>query len=199
MTWKNNFLTGLILLLFGIIIFQTCRIIKSVPQVHVDTTISITNTYVDSTIITKPVIRESVPYEFNTSTVEYLPDTALIRMVKELKQMLSQKNIYRDTVRVDTFGTATIDETIENNKIAQRKIKYDLIIPTKTVSIVKEIPQKIKNQWFIGGGIGGNAVGIDINAGLGLQNKKGQLYELKGRTDFKGNLTIELNTFWKIH
>jgi len=206
MNWlKTNLLAVILLMLFGLILFNTCSKDRSnTKQNTIDTTINnITTIYKIDTVF-QPIIRETIPYEYNTSSVEYLPDSnvkLLIDEVRELKKQLFAINKYRDTVKVDSFGTAVLNETVNQNKITERQIKYDIKIPTNTVTITKTIYPHSKNKWFIGGGFGGSNVSLlnDVNAGFSLLSKKDQLYELKGRMDFKGNKYIELNTFWKIH
>lgn len=205
MSWlKTNLPYLVIVALLIFIIFNTCaKEIKHTDNTS-DTTIINNYTVYKIDTIYQPTIKETVPYEYNTSYVEYREDTsvkALLEEIKKYREELLAKNKYSDTVRVDSLGTAIIDETIQQNKIAERKIKYNLTIPEKIITLTNNIYPPAKNKWFVGAGVGGNKYSLvnDINGGLSLLGKNEQLYELKYRVDFKGNQYFELNTFWKIH
>lgn len=196
----KNFLPIVIVILLAIIILQKCNDTGS-GQRGPDTTISYTYKKVDTTIITKPTEVKYVPYE--VTSVQYMPASqdyaTLLKQFDTLKKELLATRMYRDSFKVDTIGMAYISDTVQQNKITGRSINTKLLIPTKTVTITKYAPPK--NKWFIGGGVAGNkgALVHDVNIGLGLLNKKDQLFEIKARPDFKGNIYYEVNTYWKIH
>jgi len=195
------FFQGVTLILVLIIILQTCNNKPTNPPVIQRDTIIYKTYYIyqgDTTII-KPTVRETIKH---TDTL--IKDTTLAKLIEEVKKLreeLLSVNKYADTLKVDTIGTAVIQESIQGNKILERAIKYKLKIPTSDTTYIIKEPPKIRNKWFIGGGIGGYKQQPinDVNIGIGLLNKNDRLYELKTRIDWKGNIFGEFNTYWKIH
>lgn len=201
---KNNILNLIVLLLLGVLLIDRCG--KSgtpTPQSHSDTITQTYYHYIKDTSHSKPIFIKSERDTVFENSTEYIPsdDAGELReqFEKVIEELLS-KNIYKDQIKIDSFGTIDIIDTVQKNTITGRLIRKDLKIPEKTTTIINTIYPKPKNQFFIGGGIGGNQFTPvhDINLGLALLNKKSQLFEVKGRIDLKGNIYGEVNTYWKI-
>ncbi len=201
---KTNLLNLIVLLLLGVLFIQRCdKPGVKVPQNHTDTVYSVEYHYFKDTSSSKPVF---VKHERDTileSSVEYIPSDDVGEMKEQFEQLrveLLSRNIFKDQIKVDTFGTIDITDTVQKNQITGRGIIKNLKIPEKTITITNTVYPKAKNQFFIGGGIGGNQFYPvhDVNLGLAFLNKKGQLFEGNGRIDLKGNVYGEINSYWKI-
>lgn len=111
-------------------------------------------------------------------------------------------NTYDEYYSFGKFGYLQVQDTISENQIISRRLIPNLreFVTTIRDTIKINTTPPLKNKWFIGGGAGlsKNELLNDVNVGIGVLTKKQQLYELKLRSDFKGNKVLELNTFIKL-
>ncbi len=156
----------------------------------------------DSLIVKKVPIKETI-YDIDTLPPQYIPDTAypgLLVKYNELVKLLLSKNIYADTVKLDTLGYVAIADTIQENKLQNRGIHYNYKIPTITekITITKQAPKR--NQLYVGGGINTNKALMPqaVEAGLILKTKRDQIYGLKAGSDINGQVSYGFQTYWKI-
>ena len=115
--------------------------------------------------------------------------------------MHTARNMYIDTILIDTFGKVFIYDTVQFNKLGRRGILKNYTIPV----IIKYIPTPIppQGQLYVGGGLDGTYINKQVNlnmveAGLMYKNKKDQMYGAKAMLDFKGNLYYGIQSYWKI-
>lgn len=199
---KNNFLNLVVLILVTIILLQKCGGNGTPPE---KPTITRDTVWIhkDSTVYSKPQIIKTIPVNIysDTTLIKYLPDSNYADLLKQYQEVvfeLLNRNIYLDSLKIDSIGYVRVEDTVSKNMIAGRSYKYNLKYP-----IIKEtitLPTKKKNQLYIGGGIEASMTPkIDqINAGLMLKTKKdGVVAGLIGiNTD--GNLRMGIQSFWKI-
>lgn len=203
----NKFLTGIIAVLIVIIILQracTPSCTDTVQNyIYSKDTVSIH----DTSIMYRKVRLSIHDTAYLPSDTIYKVDTSCEvtkgRFVKLVKSHVA-KNIYVDTLRIDTIGYVKIYDTIQFNKLQGRGIKYRLVIPNK-IEYVK-VPADPKRQLYVGGGLMADGTSIAkksliLNAaelGLLYKNKKDQMYGAKAQVDFKGNVSYGLQTYWKL-
>jgi len=156
----------------------------------------------DSLIVKKVPIKETI-YDIDTLPPQYIPDTAypgLLIKYNELVKLLLSKNIYADTLKLDTLGYVAIADTIQENKLQNRGIHYNYKIPTITekITITKQAPKR--NQLYVGAGINTNKALMpqSVEAGLILKTKRDQIYGLKAGSDINGQISYGFQTYWKI-
>jgi hypothetical protein len=158
----------------------------------------------DSLIVKKVLIKETI-YNIDTLTLppQYIADTnypKLKAQFDDLVKLLLSKNIYADTLKLDTLGYVAIADTIQENKLQNRGVHYSYKIPTITekITITKEAPKK--NQLYIGGGVNFNRTLMPqgLEAGLILKTKKDQIYNLSAGSDINGNVLYGFQSYWKI-
>ena len=156
----------------------------------------------DSIITKKMTVKETI-YDIDTLPPQYIPDTnypALKAQYELLVQQMLSKNIYADTLKLDTLGYVAIADTVQENKLQNRGIHYNYKIPTITekITITKEAPKK--NQVYMGGGVNFNKTlmpqGLEV--GLILKTKKDQIYNLSAGSDINGNVLYGFQSYWKI-
>ena len=113
--------------------------------------------------------------------------------------MLS-KSFYKDIIKIDSFGTITIKDTIQQNKLIGRGFVNNLKIPIKETIITNTVTQKPKNQFYIGGSLSGNKDNYihAIDIGVLFKNKKDQIIGVKGGLDITGNWNIGVQSYWKL-
>jgi hypothetical protein len=156
----------------------------------------------DSTIIRQMTIREVI-YDIDTLPPQYLPDTnyaALKLQFEALVKEHASKNVYSDTLKLDTLGYIAVADTTQFNKLLNRSYDYKYKIPTITEQItITKYPTK-RNQVYIGGAINVDAKLAPSTAevGLILKTKRDQIMGVKAGSDINGNVNYGFQSYWKI-
>ncbi len=198
---KTSFFTGIILVLVFIILLQRActpkcpEVPASEPGVKVDTV------YKD---IVKTETKKVTVYKKDTQYIRepwMVPDTnyaALKKQYEDLVNRYAVKNIYRDTIYIDSIGMVILTDTVRKNLLAERMYNHKYKIPTITVT--KTVPLPPKRQVFIGGAIGATyPVAISsVQAGTLFKDKKDRVFGLSVGLDTRGVLTYSLSYYWKI-
>lgn len=198
---KTSFYTGIILVLVLIILLQRACTPKcpevSTPEVgvHVDTTYKyITRT--ETKTVTK--VKTDTQYIREPWMV---PDTnyaALKKQFEDLVARYASKNIYQDTIKIDSIGTVVLTDTVLKNQLAFRTYVHNYKIPTVTVT--KTIPLPPRRQVYIGGAVGATyPVSISsVQAGMLFKDKKDRVFGISAGLDTRGIMTYSLSSYWKI-
>lgn len=199
----NKLLILLIAILMAIILFQRdgCTYIHDKqPEVTIvhDTIWKIR----DSLIIKKLKIKETI-HDTVSTPPEYIADTNYAGLKIQYEKLLNlflAKNIYVDSLKLDSVGYVVVSDTVQSNKLDNRGYKYHYKIPTihTTTTITKYAP--LKNQLYLGGGVDGNrAVGVtSLNAGVLLKTKKDNIYSVTVGSNVEGQINYGFRTFWKL-
>lgn len=195
---KNNFLYLIIGVLSFIILLQRCtsdKPIKPLPPVVKIDTVWMKH---DSIIYSKPKIVTVIK---GIPEIQYIPDPSYDKLViqyKSLVDLCTAKNIYSDTLKIDSIGYVNVIDTISKNRIQGRRFKYNLKYPFITKTITLQAPPK--TQVYIGGGLQGNQYNIinQFSAGLLLKTKKDNIYGLYTGIDNNGRIQYGLQSYWKI-
>jgi hypothetical protein len=196
----NKLLSIIVLVLLAFIFFQYdgCTYIDKKSEITIvhDTTWE----RHDSLIIKKLKIKEVI---HDTLPPEYIADTNYPKLKAQYETLVSDflaKNVYADTVKLDTLGYVAVADTVYKNELLNRSYKYNYKIPTihTTTTITKYAP--LKNQLYVGGGIGGNkTLGVtSLNAGVLLKTKSDQIYNVTLGTSVEGQISYGFQTFWKL-
>lgn len=194
----------LIVALLIIILLQRCG--GGNPEHPTDPQITRDTVWVqkDSTIISKPQLIKTEPYAvpIDRWNTEYLPDTSdMSRLVKQYEALVREllaKNIQSDSIKIDSIGHIYITDTVSRNIIIGRSTHYNLKYPSITTTIT--IPEKKRNQLYIGGSVQGNQLTpLDqINIGLLFKNKRDQIFGVSAGLDMNGQIQYGLSSYWKI-
>ena len=137
------------------------------------------------------------------SKPEMLPDTNYAKLKQQymaLLQLYLNKMVYRDTIRVGTFGYIAVLDTVKENKIAYRKTRdnFDIPVVKETKTITKYAPPT--RNLFAGGGVNvNNSLGLrGAEAGIMYKTKKDQLYNIKASVDIDGQVMYGVGYYYKI-
>lgn len=150
-------------------------------------------------------VKKNVPIYVSIPTEpgpEYIPSSNLDSLRKQyllLRDKYLVKNVYVDTIKLDTFGIVQVVDTVQFNKLKTRVTVQDYKIPTiiKETTIIK--PADPVRQLYIGGNLFGNKNSLQIiTPGLLYKNKKDQIYQANVGLNFDGSLTFGLGAYWKI-
>lgn len=200
---KTSFFTGIIAVLVVIILLQrSCSGPANTPCENTVSTVIKTDTVYRE--IFKTAIKQVKVYIHDTTYVKepwMVPDTNYYRLkiqFENLVDMYASKNIYKDTIKIDTIGTLTVTDTVTHNALRLRVYQHNYKIPTITNTVMVAAPAK--RQMYIGGALGFTypVAPASVQAGFLLKNKKDQIYGAHAGIDFNGNVTYLLSSYWKI-
>lgn len=204
---QKHFLSLIIVVLLVVILLQRCGggVKPEVPNSGTkrDTSVLIINHIYKDTTRSKPVFIKGERDTILESSVQYLPSedyNELYYQFNSLKESLLSKNIYKDSLKIDSLGYIKVVDTIQRNQIIGRSYITDLKIPEKTITIVNTVFPKPKRQLYIGGGVESDNTAVirQINAGLMYKNKQDQLYGLYGGLNTSGGWSVGIQSYWKI-
>ena len=202
---NKNILTLAILVLIAIIVLQRtgCGPDKAVKGPDTVTVHDTTYEVRDSLIVKRMTVYKTLPVVHDTLPPQYIADTNYAALKIQYENLLSlflAKNVYRDSLKLDSVGYIVVSDTVHSNKLDNRGYQYHYKIPTihTTTTITKYAPPK--NQLYVGGGIGGNkTLGVtSLNAGVLLKTKSDQIYNVTLGTSVEGQISYGFQTFWKL-
>jgi hypothetical protein len=157
----------------------------------------------NNTINSKPQLIKTEPYAvpIDRWNTEYLPDTSYIGLIKQYEELVKEllaKNIFSDSIKIDSIGHVYITDTVSKNMITGRSTHYSLKYPIITNTITLPAPKK--RQLYIGMGIGGTEQDLinKINIGLLYKNKQDVMFGPNISLEQNGNLSYGIQAFWKI-
>ncbi len=152
---KTNLIYILIIALLIMILYETCKRKNGSTTISSsDTTVQINYVYYRDTSRTKPILIKGGRDTVFENTIEYIPSenyNELVSQFTELKQILLSRNIYLDSIHLDSLGWVKITDTVQKNTLLGRNIVKDIKIPTKELTIVKTIQAQKKRALYIGG------------------------------------------------
>ena len=196
-SWLKDFKTltiiGLIIVIF---LLRECRGEKSPIPTEPVTIVKIETKY-DTIVETVPTYIPKYKTKVKIKTVHdtiRIHDTIPVDTAAILKDYFTTY-AYTDTLKKDSV-TFVINDTISQNKILSRGIKYNLIYPTTTITTEREVN---KRELYIGFGLGGDRQQLSyIGSELLLRNKKDKIYGigLGINNNFRPVLTFKMN--WKV-
>lgn len=199
---KDNFLNLIVIVLVVILFLQRCgdkNPIGDSPIIKRDTTWI----HKDSIVFVKPQLIKTIPIDVHHDSIirEYLPDTSYDELLKQYQAVvfeLLNRNIFQDSLKIDSIGYVKVIDTVSKNLIAGRSYNYNLKYP-----IIKEtitLPEKKKNQVYVGGGIEGNQITplSRVSSGVLLKTKKDHILSATLSTDKDLNLLYGIHSYWKI-
>jgi len=193
MSWskdKNKFYFIIIVVLVIILLLQKCGgdIAKPTPP-STDTVRTTDTSYIT---LTKEVPTYIPKWR---TKVEYVHDTTIVIDTAYVIGDYYSTYYYQDSLIADSLHVY-INDSITQNKIKLRDIKYKITIPviSNTLTIIQR-----KNEFYAGVGLVGSQNGINyFGPELLLRTKKKSVYGIGVGID--GNLkpNLSLRTFWKI-
>lgn len=200
---KDKVVFGIICLLISIIFLQrACTEITTVKPVA-DTVTVVDTFYVtkDSLIFSKPKLIKVVVPQYLPA--EYKADTSYSGLFKQFDELVTKhtvKNIYQDSLYIDSLGYVMLTDTVQFNQLKNRSSYYNFKIPhiKETVTITKEAPAV--RQVYVGGAISTSKTFNAYNAQLGIlyKTKQDQLFGPVVSFNTSGQLMYGIQLYWKI-
>jgi hypothetical protein len=126
-------------------------------------------------------------------------DSDISERFDTLVELYSMKNIYLDSIKIDTFGYVTLTDTIQQNKFLGRSFITNIVIPEKTVTINKTITLPPVRQLYLGAGLMGNRLSLINSASAGILYKDKQDRIFGASVGVSNNqLSYGISSYWKI-
>ena len=195
---QKNFMSLVTLALVLVVLLQRCE----APKPSEGVTIIRDTTWIvkDSLITSKPQVTKTIQIESHDTIINhYIPDTNYQKLVLQYQEVVNQllaKNIYNDTLKIDTLGWVKVMDTVTKNLIANRTFKWHIKYPVIKETIT--IPAKKVNQVYIGGVIQGGAEINQIGASALLKTRNDFLFGGSLSVNTYGNLQYGVGAYWKI-
>lgn len=199
---KQNFLSLIILIFVFLLIIDRCSTKSTIPEQPKIERDTVWN-YHTNTIISNPLLSHTIPPSIKEiKETKYLPDTNYQKLLIQYNNLLIlfiEKNVQKDSLKIDSIGYVNVIDTVSHNLISGRTFKYKLKHPTITTTIT--LPPPKVNQLYIGGGIQGSTSSLvnQFDVGLMLKNKKDQLYGISIGVDKNLTPILGINSYWKIN
>lgn len=166
----------------------------------IDTVIKIDTFYLKKdTIIKKQIHPVRIDTLFDTSFVPNPNYDSLRVQYEELAEDFLLRRIYKDSLRLDSFGYVLVIDTVRYNKLFDREYKYhyDLPIVVKSTEITKPTPKGA--QLYIGGGVAGTKTSFQsVQAGLMFKSKNDKIIGGFIGVGATGDIFYGVQSYWKI-
>ena len=193
--FQSLIIIGLIIVIF---LLRECRGEKSPIPTEPITVVKIETKY-DTIVETVPtyIPKYKTRVKWKTKTVHdtiEIHDTIPVDTASVLEEYFAAY-AYTDTLKKDSV-TFIINDTISQNKILSRGIKYNLVYPTTIIQTEREVN---KRELYVGFGLGGDRQQISYaGSELILRTKKDKLYGvgIGVNNSFQPILTFKMN--WKV-
>lgn len=153
---KTNLIYILIIALLIMILYETCRSKNAAGTFtsSSDTITHINYVYYRDTTRTKPILIKGGRDTIFENTVEYVPSenyNELVEQFTELKQILLSRNIYLDSIHLDSLGWVKVTDTVQKNALLGRSVVRDIKIPVRETTIVKTVEAPKRRAFYLGG------------------------------------------------
>lgn len=134
--------------------------------------------------------------------LQYIPsdncDTLRQRFNAVLKEHTARKT-YKDTIKLETYGTIVVTDTVWLNSLLKRKYDFNYKIPTITKEVTVIKPAENKRQLYVGGNMLVSREQLNsFTPGLLYKTKKDQIYQANVGLDFNGQLLFGGGMYFKI-
>lgn len=198
----NKNLVILILALVAVIFLQRECTKTSQPQEPVAPKVQIDTQYIyKNTIITKYVTlvkRDTMRLPGDSVFIADSCYEELKLQFESLAASYSVRNIYRDTLLLDTFGYVLLHDTIQYNRLKQHQYQISYSIPVVTKTVTVTLPPK--QQLYLGGGLSVNTLlrGMNMHAGFLYKTKQDHIYGAQLLTDGTNVPLIGVSSYWKL-
>lgn len=200
---KNLITLAIILALLSIIVVQkACK--PSVEKPKADTVKIVKTVYITihDTIKTSPkIITKILPGK--QLPPQYIPDTNYAKLKAQFQKLVAAhltKNVYTDTLKLDSLGTVTINDTTQFNKLGRRGYLVDLKIPKQIVNNYITTPQKPVRQVYFGVGVTSTTTvsNVGLRGSLLYKDKKDNMFSPSATVLTNGIVVYGIDTYFKI-
>jgi hypothetical protein len=177
----------IIVLVVAIILIKNCN-----KETTPSEPITITKVEVTHDTIVKEVTRYKPKY---ITVIEKQYDTTLVIDTVYVLNDYFSTYVYEDIQKLDSLNL-TIRDSVSQNKISSRSIRYELIYPRTTITNTVYINN---NEFYLGLGLQGSSKQLNYIGGeLIYKNKKKHLYGLGIGVNQELQPVLSSRLYWKI-
>lgn len=183
---KTNIAYILVLIFAGLFLYQVACNKPAPVQLppKISTTVVYDTVIVHDTVPGKTKIIKSTPDTTWRDSIQYVPDTNYNRLLEQYDRLgdrLFSRNIYQTKYKLGSYGTATVTDTVNANKLVGTSMMYDIKVPEKTITTTITQQAKPVNQVYVGGGFPLSRTNLieGYEVGVILKNKKDQIFQVK--------------------
>lgn len=196
----NKFSSIVIVVLVAIILLQrACSGAKTPEETPVNKVVTDTVYIQKDTTITKTVTRVKQIYLQLPGDSVFVADTnyqTLKSQYESLSKKYSTRNIYQDTILIDSLGQVVIRDTLQYNHLQKRsyRLSYKIPVITKTETIAS------RRQVYLGGGLSMTTGFTDLTAQVSVlyKTKKDQVFGVYTLMNGNSKPQVGVSTFWNI-
>lgn len=198
---SKNFLNLLVLAVIAFMLLREGCNSSQPIQRKADTVVVIDTTYI---IKTKTIIKKvhvastDSTYDF-TKDPKFTPDTSyetLKRQFTKLSKDYTTRNIYKDTLDLDSIGFVYVVDSVQFNTLSKRNYTYSYKLPTITKTVNTITYAKPVRQIYVGLGVSTLGVGT-MNVGAIYKSRRDQLYGVTLSVD-NDQLVYGVQTYFKL-
>jgi hypothetical protein len=133
--------------------------------------------------------------------IEYQPDPEHERLLQQYMVLGNKhfaKNSFETRFPIAGYGSATVRDTVIENKLVGSGLELDVIFPSKTITVTKPAPPV--NNWFIGTSISGDREQFvnSVNVGALYKDKKDKIFGASIGFNETGRLQYGISSYIKI-
>jgi len=158
---KDNLVYTFIIAILLVVLYETCKKNKTVNTntSSSDTITNVNYVYFKDSGKTKPLFirgRRDTVFE---NSIEYVPSedySTLVKQFQELKEILLSRNIYRDSLHLDSLGWVKITDTVQKNNIIGRQYVNNIKIPERVRNITTIVQAPQRRQLYLGASVFAN-------------------------------------------
>ena len=152
------------------------------------------------TVITKKMTVKEVIHD--TLPIQYLPHPNHDSLKSQYEAMVREyasRNVYQDSLKIDSFGYVLIQDTVQFNKLGIRSYSSHYQLPTIIDTVIIRQTAGPKREIYYGGGVSGSFSGLDFaHTGILFKNKKSHITGLYLGVTPDGKLSYGVQKYWKI-
>lgn len=189
-----------IVLLTIIMFFQKCD--KSshveIPVPRIDTIVNYVEIH-DTVIVKKTKLIKSEPDTLWKDSVLYMPDTSYPRLLKQYKDIGNRfytTHMYKTVFPIGNYGSVSVVDIVKANQLVSSQLVSNLVIPEKTVTIIKQSPPT--RQIYLGlGAYGSKRNFIDgVYVGALYKDRKDRMFGYN--IGYNKTIQFGLSSYWKV-
>lgn len=189
-----------IVLLTIIMFFQKCdKPSHVVPVPRIDTIVNYVEIH-DTVIIKKTKLIKSEPDTLWKDSVLYMPDTSYPRLLKQYKDIGNRfytTHMYKTVFPIGNYGSVSVVDVVKANQLISSQLVSNLVIPEKTVTIIKQSPPT--RQIYLGlGAYGSKRNFVDGVYVGGIYKDKQDRLSGASVGYSNGQLNVGVSSYWKI-
>ena len=199
---KTNLPYIVIIVLISIVLLQnrSCKPVPQEPIIQIDT-LYIYKTIRDTIPGEVKFLRAKIDTSIWMKKEELKPDTTYKGLLSQYELLGNQHfaiNEFSTEFKIADYGSVIVKSEVKANWLISNELETFLNIPTTIITIKETIPDKPKNQLYIGGELTSmkSSPLSGAYAGMLLKTKNDRIYGAS--IGYRGETELKVSSYWKI-